>query len=396
MDEDEISQALKMFPGARRAANGIIIDDEDGAFFLRQITKEDPDLSPEEHLFLEFCAKSEIIRLRSIRSSHDYLLRLRANAIADSARFTRVMASRRKQFERNGRVWTLTSYYDRLNPVAKRYIERLPRQSRRRIRSSTFGFSPVAEANAICLRSIVGDIVVVSEALRFFYYFMSICFHGQLLGFELEDRVDAGLIALRIMNGSESLDFHIDPRAELAPRTEATINRWVDYMIQFTFGHEFAHMVLGHTSTDVPIHSVPGDKQRAYSEQCEFDADKYAVTTVVDRATKEGVKHGAFNVLMYLHLLQVFGSRRSEMRHFSVSDTHPNAISRIEALQTAVGDNKGSDLHDRMNATNVIEQLVDLLQTRIDSAGRPDLLTVYGSIHLAGLGGRPKIDRIDY
>lgn len=60
------------------------------------------------------------------------------------------------------------------------------------------------------------------------------------------DRIDAALIALRTMIGSEAQDFDIDPRAKLPASVDAAIKRDVDDMLEFTFGHEFSHLLLGH------------------------------------------------------------------------------------------------------------------------------------------------------
>jgi hypothetical protein len=156
MNEDKIRQALSMFPGSRRAAEGVIVEIDNGSLYITDFGERDEDLTLEEELFTQFCAKNEIIRIREIKSAHDYLLRFRANAIADSARIKRVMLSRRKRFECGGHVWSLSAYYDRQNSMLKQYISRLPRREQKIIRSVPAGFAPLAEANAVCLRSVVG------------------------------------------------------------------------------------------------------------------------------------------------------------------------------------------------------------------------------------------------
>ena len=239
MNEEDIKKILALVPGARRAADGVIVGDDRGRFHITGMHERDDDLTPEESLFSPFCAKKEIIRLREIKSPHDYLLRFRAIAVVDSPRVSRVMSARRKKFERAGRIWSLSSYYDTLNDVGKRYVSRLSRRERKIARSVPSGFAPLAEANAVCLKSFVGEVIIVSEALRYFYYFMTICLHGARYGIDLTDRADAGLIGLRVMIGSEAQDFDIDPRGTLPPRTEAAIRKHVNAMIEFTFGHEY-------------------------------------------------------------------------------------------------------------------------------------------------------------
>jgi len=74
MEESKIKEILATIPGSKRAANGVIIPGEDGTFFhaVNIIKKEETDgLTQEETFFIGFCAKSEIIRLRSLKTTHD-------------------------------------------------------------------------------------------------------------------------------------------------------------------------------------------------------------------------------------------------------------------------------------------------------------------------------------
>src|SRR5450432_4174489 len=101
MDESQIKELLATIPGSKRAANGVIIPGEDGAFFhaVNIMKKGETDgLTSEECFFVGFCAKSEIIRLRSLKTPHDYLLRVRAYAIVDEMRAYRVMLSRKQKY----------------------------------------------------------------------------------------------------------------------------------------------------------------------------------------------------------------------------------------------------------------------------------------------------------
>jgi hypothetical protein len=396
MDEEQIAKLLKQIPGARRGADGVIIGDERGSFYVTDIGKADSDLSAEEQLFTPFCAKKEIIRLRSLSSAHDYLLRLRANAIADSARLSRVVLSRRKRFERNGRIWSLSAYYDTLNGPAKRYVDRLARRDRALVRAVPFGFAPLLEANAVCLKSIIGDVVFVSEALRYFYYFMTICLFGSEFGIDRPDCADAGVIALRIMKGSEAQDFDIDPRGTLARSTEAVIQRRVDDMIEFTFGHEFAHLLLDHLSlTGPPIAAVLDADLRTYSHAQEYAADLHAIQAIrKDRAARSALTIAAYNVFLYLHMIDLMSAENSDVPHFSVSDTHPAPLDRLRSLREKLHD-RASELEHEM-AIEAVHVMKEILLERIRGSARNDLLTMYGSVYLHGLGGKPRQDRIDF
>jgi hypothetical protein len=396
MDEQRIREALAMFPGARRAAGGVIVGNEDESFYITDFDTKDEDLSPEEHLFLPFCAKNEIVRLRELKNANDYLLRVRANAVADSSRMTRVMSARRKLFERRGREWTLTSYYHSFDAPAKHYIRSLPRRDRHLAMSAPFGFAPVNEANAICVRTLVGDVIILSEALRYFYYFMTVCLHGEKYDIELTDRIDAGCIALRIMNGSEALDFDIDPRGLLPPRTEARIQQFVDVMVEFTFGHELAHLLLQHLSSGSQSASVDHAEFKTYAHEQEYAADLHAIKNVTSDKRRAALAIAAFNVFAYLHFIELVGAVRSEVKRFSVSSTHPTPIDRLENLNSRIVARLDASRFQPENVTEVMMQYRDMLLHRISHVPRSDPLTFYGSIYLGGLGGRVRRDRIDF
>jgi hypothetical protein len=114
-------------------------------------------LTQDEHWFIAFCSKQEIIRLRSLQNAHDYLLRLRAMAIVDEPRAVRVMRSRRKKFTSEGAKWSLTDYYHTRNTHNKSYLNRLCPSNRKRLINIPSGFAFVHEANAICMASLLGE-----------------------------------------------------------------------------------------------------------------------------------------------------------------------------------------------------------------------------------------------
>jgi len=406
MDESRINELLAAFPGAKRAAQGLILPGKDGAIFhlLNVIpTKELEGLSQEEAFFYDFCSRKEILRLRELGSAHDYLLRIRANAIADSPRAIRVIIARRKTFESTGRKWTLSHYYHSKDFHHKSYISLLQRANAKKLKSIPSGLAFITEANAVCVRSLVGDVVIASESLEYFYYFMTLAFYGQQLGIEFIDRADALLIAVRIMNGAEALDFDIDPRGTLPPDTERTLAALVKAQMQFTFGHEYAHLLCGHLSES----NTPGGavsvaegmehrkNLRLYSHELEFQADLYAVKHVhQSESAFAAIAQGAFSVLLYLHFLQEM-REPCGLRALSVSDTHPAALERIHRLHKGLGKKSPLDEETMADILAVSTEMSSVLAHRLKDA-REDLLTFYGSIYLPSYVTRPKQDRYDF
>lgn len=399
MKEEEITELLHAIPGAKRAADGVIIQNEDGCIFHIQgviSNTETEGLDHEEAFFLSFCAKREIIRMRSITNAHDYLLRTRALAIVDSPRTVRVMRKRREIYESSGRPWALTHYYHSLDSYHKSYIEFLPRSHAKKIKSIPSGLIPIIEANASCIASLVGEIVVVSESLRHFYYFMTIAFFGENLGIKMTDRVSALCIAYRVMNQSEALDFDLDPRGELPKIIENKIQELVSDQMQFTFGHEYAHYLCGHVSSgNTPL---PGnrEKARAFAHALEFEADAQAVKLVRQSpSAADRIAHGGMFVLIFLDLLYRLKDQYG-LRRLPVSETHPAPIDRLYALQQSLGSRSPMSLNDIEHSLAVCTQLVAAFSHFLKGSPRPDILSFYGSIYLPSYVSRIKLDRIDF
>lgn len=392
MTEEEIRRLLDDIPGAKRAADGVIIEGEDGlSFHITGFNKIDADLHPSEQFLTGFCSKHEILRLRDLRTAQDYLLRLRSESIAKSPRAIRTFGRRRAAFEKNGRLWSLTGYYSSINKDAKRYIERLPRKHRKRVASIPYGLAPINEANAVALNSILGDLVLVSENLRYFYYFMNIALYGLSHGIEGVDCTDAATIALRIMLGSESFDFDLDPRGTLPPDIENHLQTLTARQMEFTFGHEFAHLIEGHLTE-----KTDSVDTRTYAFECEFSADRQAVLLPrTNRKTYQMLALGACDVLLYLHFLEC-ASLRGMLPKFSVSSTHPPALERLRSALDAFEPKVGAYREAVKESIEAVELMAENVERRTKDAERSDILTFYGSMYLAGYTDRLLRDRVDF
>lgn len=403
---DELAQAiLQKIPGSKKAAEGVLLPTNDGFFHLRGcIPKEEYEgLSIGEYSFLPFCSKKEIIRLRSINGPDDYLLRLRANSIIDSPRAVRVMASRREKYEESGRPWSLSHFYHSKDYYHKSYIELLNKKHRKLVKAVPSGLAYINEVNALCIKSLAGDVVLVSEGLEYFYYFMTIAFYGNKYGIEWVDRVDALIIAIRIIKGSESLDFEIDPRGELPHETERSIQFLVNQQMQFTFGHEYAHYLRGHIPSADTLMNMNSsahfmNELALYSHLLEYEADYYALKNIEGRKKEfEAVTQGGFSVLIYLHFIEEY-SKDLGIKKFSVSNTHPAAKDRVYKLFSNLGNKAPIDESVIDEMFSVVEEMSEVLQSRIEylKDEYPDLLGFYGSIYLPSYIKRIKKDRLDF
>lgn len=392
MKEEDVRHLLDIIPGAKRGAEGVVVELEGGGILhYTGMEPVDPDLTTDEQFYTEFCSKNEIIRLRSLRTSHDYMLRVRAEAIVGSARIQRAFRHRRRLFEERGRLWSLTNYYNHRNQDAKRYIARLRRPHQKILKSIPYGLAPLNEANAVAMRSVLGEIVLVSENLHYFYYFMNIAMYGGQYDLEVRDRVDAAIIALRLMRGSESFDFEIDPRGNLPPHLEQMIQNLCRRQMEFTFGHEFAHFLEGHLASD-----ATGSPTKVYSFECEFTADRQAVLLVSsDRKGRGHLSCGAYDVLLYLHFLEL-AAEAGHTPKFSISDTHPSALERLRNVRERLDDAGQPDRATLGRNIREIRRMIEFVGKRLEFSERPDLLTFYGSMYLPGFTERLRQDRIEF
>lgn len=399
MDDAETERLLKAFPGSKRAAQGVILKlDDEHTFHVLSVRPqaESAGLDVRESFFIPFCAKSEILRLRSLRGPHDYLLRIRAEAIVNSPRTVRVMMKRRELFEATGRPWALTHYYHSLDSFHKIYINNLQKAASKALKSIPSGLVPITEANAACIGSLTGEVVVVSESLYHFYYFMTIAVYGGKLELAFADRINALLIAFRIMNEAESLDFDLDQRGILPLKIERRLQVLVHDQMQFTFGHEYAHLLCGHASTGTIAMSGDSADARTFSHGLEFEADAHAIRLVQHNALTEGrIAHAGLSVLVFLTLLHRLKGIYS-LRPLPVSETHPDPIDRLWAIRGFLGQRSPLDDNEIKGILADCTQLLDAFPHLLASANREDILTFYGSIYLPSYIGNPKLDRIDF
>ncbi len=392
MTEAEVRLFLDTVPGSRRAATGVIVDIGDGrSQHIMGLITLDPELTERENLDLAYASKHEVVRLRELRTPHDYLLRVRLEAIAASPRAIRTFRQRRATFEERGQRWTLTDYYNAQNTDAKRYVSRLSRPDQRIVKAIPYGMAPIDEANAVARKTVLGDVVMVAENLRYFYYFMNIAMYGQYYDIGQGDCTDAAVIALRIMRGSESFDFDLDPRAVLPTLVERKIQSRTAVQTEFTFGHEFAHMLAGHL-----VAEYGGDNVRLYSHECEYAADRRAVLAVgPDHAARAALAQGAFDVLLYLHFLEV-SAEAGLLRHFSASETHPRPLERLDRLVEALNKRHLRQPGEIEASREAIESMVQWVKWRAETSEQSDLLRFYGSVYLHSFTDRMKTDRVEF
>lgn len=245
-------------------------------------------LEIEKLFYRPYCCNDEIDKIFNVQSTEDYLLKMRADAVADHVRIYRVM---RKRISLNESSWNFTNHFSTVE--FESYIKRLNKDNQSKVSDLTAGFIFNNDVNGSCIRSDYGDLIVVSESLRFFLYFMNLYF----MDFDdcevpIDVRESALLIGIRTMLMTESLDFELDPRGIVPNKVHNKITFFVDKQLDFIIGHEYAHHLLNHLDTrnltEKPLNNLfdcPNNKDQKSlkthnfynnSQLQEFEADKGA------------------------------------------------------------------------------------------------------------------------
>jgi hypothetical protein len=350
------------------------------------------------------CSIAEIARIHRPRDAWDSLLTIRAEAIVDDARLTRVFLARRR---RNPEKWSLTHHFDR-KPIED-YLALLSEDDRIACKQVAAGMAFIREPNGACIRMPLGDVIIVSESLQpFLYYMNGFLFYRDEL--PSEDAVASLVIAIKTMLMTESLDFDIDPRGDFPPEIHARCNSLVDAQMQFVIGHEFAHLLLRHLDSAIlgspPLGVMPAKgglrDVRYYTprQQQEFEADAGALLQVEDDEVEVARMLSAatcfFLCLEVLHSISEYINPRVR-----APKTHPDPLDRIAALRKVAFENRlvaDSDTYSEEEMATLLER-IGLLKQELLKEFIPfhvDELENYGSIYLPTYRKEPLFDRIDF
>lgn len=363
------------------------------------------DIQMKRHFYRPFCTESEIDRVMSPRTARDFLLKMRADYIADHMRVLRyyrrlsIIGGARYSLERS----FSTKHY-------REYKMSLPREDREVLAQVAYGDIFTSEPNGHIFKSQFGRIVTISRSIEYFLKFS----HLALLDFDEEVppqvRFQALLIALRVMFQNESLDFDVDPRGILPDGIARSIHKLIPIQLQFIVGHEFAHHLLGHLNDqEIRFAGNNGSKDGqsfqdntacfSVSEVQEIDADLNAIMRPrITESTRLEMLNG---VILWLGALELFEHALSVMRPYlsGMPRTHPTARNR--------------HLHILNNVDSaykrVVQEISDSTIHAVDSYKSPlaeylglnmDEFETYGSCYLAEPNtewrGRRLVDRVDY
>lgn len=235
------------------------------------------------------------------KNSYDLLLRMRADIITDHTRLYRVGLNRVRKsgksmlndpFKQDFQI-----YMSYLDEIDKMIVEDIP---------SGYILDVIPEAQ--CMKTEFGNIIIISEALRYFIYYFSL----SMISFDIpiEIRIQAALIAIRVMLEKETMDFELDPRGIVPEEIDCAVKEITDAQIQFIIGHEYAHHRLAHEFSDtVKISRSMGEIEEYiniynHAWKNEFEADLGSINAATDIQKKNELIHGSIHFFWRYILLK--------------------------------------------------------------------------------------------
>lgn len=208
------------------------------------------------------------------------------------------------------------------------------------------------------------------------------------------------ILAIRIMIGTESLDFEIDTRGRLPRSIRRKIDLMADWQMSFIIGHEYAHHYLGHlensgisSCNDRVSYIKSNSEYYTYHQNCEFEADSHSISEYYNYTVdKENLTDGAFLFFLFLDMYdriedylfpKIFPSR-----------THPKPLERLWALRRTIDNKIGlttEQLKSIINSNNnfVDGFLRDFLPYNVEK------IEMIGSVYLPGYKKKMLVDRLD-
>lgn len=358
-------------------------------------------ISKESAFYYPICTKEEIKRIENIKTADDYLLKIRADSIADNPRFNRVFLARFRKKKESDQEWSLSGYYK--TNLFDSYINKLEPNFKNKCLSVSSGFALINEPNGTCMKTRFGNVILISESLQYFLHFMNI---HMFCDVPIDDSMHAVIIAMRIFIEKEALDFDLDPRGDLNDREKDRIEEALKWQLEFVIGHEFSHLLLGHFSENntaelssillnVKPDKYANSKFYTQSEKQEFEADVASINNANYSVQEQAVAvYQACLFFYFLHLGEFVDSyffpRPYRPR------THPSPLDRIKNLRQNF--HVPDDIIPNAEFEN-IEKIIFGLEKVFKEELLPfrvEMFEMYGSIYLPSFKKEFLQDRIDF
>ena len=355
----------------------------------------------ERHWFMSFCNNDEIDRILSPQNAWDYLLKQRANIVADNTRYLRVYMNKAKIFPN----WSfdksfITTHYEEV-------INHLSAKDKIFCENIAYGdfFSNDAKGYAENNKT-WGRIIYLNESLQFFMKFCNLAL------FDFEEKVpdkiklNALRIALRTMMKQEAMDFFMDPRGIVPEEIGIKIHLPIKYELQFIAGHEFCHHLCGHLNdNDVFEKTVLSIGENRYikniyntNQSQELEADIASIMRpTYTQQERCNLIEGALLWFLSLELSET-AEEIINPTLLHTAKNHPPAKERFDNIISNVKIPNEFD----MNKITKLRSNMEVLKNWItqDLSYNYDMYDFYGSVYLDAPNtewrGKELIDRVDY
>lgn len=358
--------------------------------------------------YFSICSLDEVERIIAPSDASDSLLRIRADSVLSNQRIFRTFQNKASIIKAS--EWNLTSQFD--DSILEDFKNEVQKKYKDRIDEIFFGTLYSDFANGFIEQTKYGPRIIISEALKFFLYFMNLGFYGFWDDDEVEILIETKsqgiLIGIRTMLLKESFDFELDPRGNVPLEVHEKLEQIVNVQLFFIIAHEYAHFLLNHLDDDYlsekklfnvnPSH--PNLKPKtlniyAQSQIKEFEADELAIEILCDDDVdkKKMVLLYAIFIMSYL---DIFDSLKEAInRKRNPKRSHPSPIKRREKM---MGFGKQIWDDDQLRIAKQTIQFSKIVKKRLIKhySQHPSSITTYGSIYLSQWKDRKLIDRVDY
>ena len=351
--------------------------------------------------FSSFCTENEIDRIINPQKPIDFLLRERADIVADNIRYQRVYMNKARRNKR----WTFESSFNvyHYNSV----LNRLSKDDKFACKNFTYGDMFSNDVNGYAWNDEKwGRFVSLNESLQFYMKFCNLAileFREHVPNYV---RMNALRIAIRVMLKQEAMDFYMDPRGIVPYKIGKEIHRPIKYELQYIAGHEFAHHLCGHLDDKNLTKKMMlkiGDKEYYkpiynISQLQEMEADIASLVRPEYR-DKEYIEllQGALIWFISLELAERAQNIINPALAFDIK-THPSSDERYNYILENVKIPDDFDLKYIEKIKENAKIMDECLEK--DLSDNYDIYDFYGSCYLdkpnTEWRGKQLIDRVDY
>ena len=358
--------------------------------------------------YLPICSLEEVERVVSPKNLSDYLLYLRAESILMNMRILRSMHARAGKIPFDD--WELANQFD--DSIFDDLKASVDSGYQEVVKPYVCGTIFSDDPNASCSATKFGILIVISEALRIFLYFMNLGYY-EVWNFEKEEipllvKRDALLIALRTMLLTEAFDFELDPRGKISETVHRRLTDVSNTQLGFVIGHEFGHILESHLKKGNLYKRAPSYFRKenpkhhefllnlySKSEKQEFEADSKAIDIIAGNSIEKR-RSLILNAILVFCFFDLFETvYKSITRVHDGRGTHPPANerrSKMISIGSAFWTSHDAEIIDSI--TKLTEQFKSAITKLLYD--NPKLFSFYGSLYLGPWRMNKKIDRIDY